>query len=274
MSKSKGRRRNRKKVVTPAETPELLRTIRDDLLFLRNLNFGRPSRTEVRLSSGVLRRLLHEGLLQAGWNICFESGSPTIPATDLEAMLARVPPKYIHYAYAGGAATEGAQHVGYFLLVIPKDEYDRNNPGEKAKEIQSLFDHGAKRDFSLPEFLNSACVISGAAGVSRLELVKFVANKLGGVHWDNHRGGWTGPVSSRHLLLDEGHLIVGRLPAPLYETLSIAEAIAEAPDIEALCKKIDEVAPEEEVASNVIKFREGRTGKYSDLTFNTQSGNP
>jgi hypothetical protein len=274
LSKNIGRRQSRKKkVVTPVEIPELLRIIRDDLVFLKNLNFGKPSRTEVRLASVVLRRLLHEGLLQAGWNICFENGSPVITATDLEAMLDQVQAKYIHYAYAGGAHTEGAQHTGYFLLVIPKEEFDANDPETKIREIQSFLKPGEKKDFLLPDFISSPCVTSGAASVSRLELLKYVANKLGGVHWDNERGGWTGPVSSRHLLLDEGHLIVGRLPAPLYEVLSIAEAIATAPDIEKFCNKVGETAPEEDLALNVIKFREGRAGKYSDLTFNTKSEN-
>jgi len=232
-----------------------------------------PSRTEVRLASVVLRRLLHEGLLQAGWNICFENGSPVITATDLGAMLEKVPAKYIHYAYAGGAHTEGAQHTGYFLLVVPKEEYDASEPEVKVREIQNLFNPGVKKDFPLPEFISSACVISGSASVSRLELLRYVANKLGGVHWDNERGGWTGPVSSRQLLLDEGHLVVGRLPAPLYETLSIAEAIATAPDIKKFCNKVGEIAPEEDLALNVIKFREGRIGKFSDLTFNTNSEN-
>ena len=274
MSRSKGRRQRRnRKIVTKAEVPDLLRIIRDDLVFLQNLNFKKPTRTEVRLSSVVLRRLLFEGLLQAGWNICFEESYPSIPATDLEDMLEKVPSKYIHYAYAGGADTEGAQHIGYFLLVVPKDEFDNQDAESKVKEIQGLFKPGAKRDFSLPEFIRSACVISGSARISRLELVKYVANKLGGVHWDNERRGWSNPVSSRHLLLDEGHLIVGRLPAPLYETLSIAEALASAPDIEKFCSKVNEIAPEEDFAVNTLRFREGRAGKYADITFNTKSEN-
>lgn len=101
-------------------------------------------------------------------------------------------------------------------------------------------------------------------------MVRYVANKLGGVHWDSRRGAWTHPAASRHRLLDEAHLIVGRLPAPLYEVLSIAQAVAESSDVSRLMEAILAIAPEEDGAMNVLRFREGRVGKYADMTFNSK----
>jgi hypothetical protein len=142
---------------------------------------------------------------------------------------------------------------------------------ETVKSLQNQIKAEKMRDFPLPDFLSSPCVISGNTGISRIEIVKYVANKLGGVHWDNERGGWTGPTSSKHLFLDEGHLVIGKLPAPLYETLSIAEAVARASDIDKICARVAEIAPEDQAGSNVIRFREGRIERYSDITFNVSN---
>jgi hypothetical protein len=117
---SRAKRKKLQKVVTSMEVPELLRIIRDDILFLQDLNFSGPTRSEVRFASMVLRRLLHEGLLLTGWHLCGEKNYPIITATDLESMLGEVPRQFIQYAYAGGASTVGAQHNGYILLSIPK----------------------------------------------------------------------------------------------------------------------------------------------------------
>ena len=69
------------------------------------------------------------------------------------------------------------------------------------------------------------------------------------------------------ILLDEAHLMVARLAAPLYEVISIAQALAESDDCSRLMEHIDVVAPENERAVNILSFREGRIGKYADMTF-------
>jgi hypothetical protein len=250
-----------------SEVPEFLRTVYDDLVFLRSIHFARPSRTEVRLSSSVLRRLLHEHMLAAAWRIAEMPGEPRIRAVDLEAVIGQVPRRFVHYAYAGGAPTERAQHSGYVLLVVPKDEVINGNYEATARAVSEKLQAGEHREFLLREFCESASVMSGSAALSRVEIVRYVANKLGGVHWDNERGGWTSPQGSRHRLLDEQHIVVGGLPGPLYEVVSIAHAIAFAPDTSSLMEAIDRKAPEEVPPVEVLKFREGRTGKYADLTF-------
>ena len=267
------KRKSRIRKVTESEIPEFLRLVKDDIAFLRSLNFREPSRTDVRLASGVLRRLLYEELLKAAWAICGFEEDLRINATDLDAMIGELPRRYIHYAYAGGAKTKGAQHCGYMLLVVPKEEVSPEGPKRTAEELHKHFSAGKRRDFSLSDFNASACVVSGEAGVSRLGIVRYVSNKLGGVHWDNERGGWSEPVGSRHRLLDEAHIVVGRLPAALYEVLSIAQAVAESVDVKTLCEKIDSIAPEEALEANVIRFREGRIGKYENITFQEKNEN-
>lgn len=273
MSKAYRRRRKRAKRIelTEQEAEEFLRLVRDDLDFLRQLDYRSPTRTTVRIASSILRRLLADGMYQNAWKLAGFDAEPRIRAIDLEAVVEKVDRRYIHYAYAGGANTEGAHHTGYALLVVPKSEAEVEGHEDAAKRLSSLLKPGVEREFLLTEFCTSAAVISGSAGVSRLGIVRYVANKLGGVHWDNRRGAWSDPVGSRHRLLDEGHLVVGRLPAALYELLSISQCLATSEDTSRFIEKVVEIAPESEEALNVIKFREGRSGKYTDLTFNNSS---
>lgn len=252
------------------QAKELLQTVRDDLMYLSSLNFKNPTHSEVRIASSILRRLLYERMYIAGWTVAELEGEPTVIATDLSVMIEDVPDSYIHYAYAGGAKTGGAHHTGYFLLVIPKEDHEKEGAEATAKRIQKSFKPSQRRSFSVDEFCASPCVASGAARVSRVDLIWYVANKRGGVHWDNHRGEWTNPVDARNRLLDEDHLIVGKLPASLYETLSIAEALTTSADCQKFVDRVAKMAPEDELSDNVIKFREGRIGKYSDLTFNSK----
>lgn len=274
MGKQSRRKTLRKEVrieLTQGEVHDFLRTVKDDLLLLRRLDFKRPLRSEVRVASSILRRLLYELMLLNAWRLCSLPDEPRFNAVDLDSMLASVDAKYIHYGYAGGATTDGAQHKGHVLLEIPKAEIDAEGQDAVIQRIAAKMGTPDMRAFTLSEFCASSCVASGAARVPRVAMVRYVANKLGGVHWDKRRSEWTDPVGSRQRLLDEAHLIVGRLPAPLYETLSIAQAVAESGDTMRLIEAIDTLAPEEEGAINVLKFREGRGGKYADMTFNAHA---
>lgn len=254
--------------LTEADRREFLHIVRDDLRFLQRQDYRAPSRTDVRIASSILRRLLGDGLLEGAWRLAGFHGEPSINAIDLAASLDGIDSRYIHYAYAGGAETAGAHHLGYKLLVIPRDEAGAiEGDEERMRKLAAAGQRITKRDFTLSAFCTSPAVVSGSASVSRLGVVRYVANKLGGVHWDNTRGAWQDPVGGRHRLLDEAHVIVGRLPGPMYEVISIAEAIAKANDVERLLEVIDREAPEEPFSANVIRFREGRTGKYTDMTF-------
>lgn len=257
--------------LTNEERLDFLRVVRDDLLLIQRLNFSRPLRSEIRVASSILRRLLHELMLLNAWSLADLPGEPRFKAVDLGGTLASVDRKYIHFAYAGGASTEGAHHLGHILLVVPKTEVAAEGKEAVQRRVSNSIKPIEQKDFSLSEFCQSPCVASGSETVSRVAMVRYVANKLGGIHWDNQRGEWSDPVGSRHRLLDENHLIVGRLPGPLYEVLSIAQAVATSADTQRLIQIIDEVAPEEEHSLNVLRFREGRIGKYTDVTFNSKA---
>ena len=266
-SRHKNKRRQKETILSEVQAKEFMRVVRDDLEFLRSLNYRKPSRTEVRVASSVLRRLFYDGMYLNAWVLAGLDGEPSIPAVDLQTIVSELQPHHIQYAYAGGAPTDGAHHKGYVLLAVPAAEAEAEGYEATARRISGLIKPGATRAFSLSEFLAAPAVISGNAAVSRLGVVRYVANKLGGVHWDSERGGWSNPVSSRHRLLDEEHLMVGRLPAPLYEVISIAQDIAYCDDTIRFIERVADVAPEEEREWDVLSFREGRIGKYADITF-------
>jgi hypothetical protein len=250
---------------------EFLWTVRDDIAFLRGLDYGKPSRSTVRVAASILRRLLVEQMYHAAWHFIDPSYVPSVLAMDMRAAVARVDPRYIHYSYAGGAPTEGAQHKGQTLLVIPKEEVDLAGPEAAVKRIQEQLGH-QEASFPIADFCQSPSVIVGGNEISREAVIRYVANKLGGVHWDNVRGAWTDPVGSRHRLLDENHIMVGRLSAPLYEVLSISFDLTRSPDADTLVQRISETAPEPELSQNILRFREWRTGAYADMTFSLPQG--
>ena len=263
--KKKGRQRLVK--LTNDQVAEFLRTVRDDLEFLRSLDYRSPSRTEVRIASSILRRLLYDGMYKSAWAMAGFDGDPTISAVDLQAVVADVDPRFIEYAYAGGAKTDGAHHKGYALLKVPKADREAEGDDVLIERLRRCVRPGETREFSLQEFIASPAVISGDAAMSRLGVVRYVANKLGGVHWDSKREAWSHPIGSRQRLLDEEHIFVGRLPAALYEVVSIADAVSSCNDTARMIARVEEVAPEEERGTEILSFREGRIGKYADLTF-------
>ena len=249
------------------EIPDLLQLVRDELNYLQGKVRTDVSRTEVRIISGILRKLLYDGLLYATWKAMRQESEPKIEFVDLQAVLRDTPREYVHYAYAGGAHLPGANHSGWVLYVFPKDVHEANGtPEGLAQEVAERLHPGVKTFRTLHEFMASHCVESGTFGVSRIELVRYVSNKLGGVHLDKGRAAWEDPLGSAYRLLDEEHIVVGKRLGAHYEIMSIAEDLCGSADLKSLVDKIDEEFPAAELDENVIRIREGRIGPYADFT--------
>lgn len=258
------------------DTYELVRIVAEDLVYLRDLDFSISRRPEVRIASSILRRLLHDGTLISTWRVLGFPDQPIFKAIDLNAVLSDIPRRYVQYAYAGGAKLPKASHTGYVLLSIPKEEHEaRGRPEVFARELQEKLVLGATKDFPLDQFCVSPCAISGDSGVSRLQLVRYVANKLGGVHIDAGRAAWSDPLGAQHRFLDENHIRVGRFPAVYYEIMSIAQDVSGSEDIRQLIDTAEREFPEESAPDEILSFREGRGGDYANMTFtpNTSESN-
>jgi hypothetical protein len=157
-SKRKPAPPQQRKELTHDETQDFLRIVRDDLALLQALNFSKPSRAEVRVASSILRRLLHEGMYSNGWRIAGFADQPSFVAVDLLAAIDGIDPKYIHYAYAGGAKTMGAQHSGHGLFVVPKEEAEVEGTDTVIGRLNANFRPGLRRTFTLAEFCASPSV--------------------------------------------------------------------------------------------------------------------
>lgn len=262
-----GRREKTYRIESQEQLNDFLLTVKGDLEFLRQLDLSNPTTTLVRIAASIMRRLLGDGMYEAAWHFVDREKEPCVAAIDLLEMIGGIEPKYIEYAYAGGARTSGAQHRGHVLLRIPKEEIEAEGEDVINKRIHSNIRVGERRNFRLQEFCQSASVVSGRSEVSRLGIIQYVANKLGGVHWDNKRSAWVDPVGERHRLLDEQHLIVGKITAPHFELVSIADDLRTSSDAEELIDRISGIVPEPDYSENILKFREGRSGPYADMTF-------
>jgi hypothetical protein len=229
-----------------------------DLEYLSELPRDRlPSHTEVRLAAGVLRRLLIDDELRRVWrSLNAPPGvEPTVEATDIDTSLSKWNQKWIRYAWAGGAAAAGAHHRGVIFAVIPKAEYEPYGTPQAFLKAHPLPLTGERRRMSVKAWLRSTSVAiqtneMGLVAISRASVLKYVANRKGGVHFDPNR---TLDLKSKRKvrraveaqLLDHGLLRVGHLKGPEFEVASLAHAIAESDWAAEFVRVAQEVAPED-----------------------------
>jgi hypothetical protein len=129
----------------------------------------------VRRDSAVLRRLLLDhgkGTLRQYRQELGLKGEPKIRAIDLKTA---VPGEWsdVVLGAAGGATIDG-----FTLALIDT----RSQPLPEPQRV--VF---PTRQFRLSEFLDVPCMIVAARAVNRREVIQYVANKLGGVHFDQSR---------------------------------------------------------------------------------------
>lgn len=232
-----------------------------DLEYLRDLPRDRlPSHTEVRLAAGVLRRILVDngGELSAFWGPMIGKTAhiqPTVEATEIDSALAEWRTEWIRYAFAGGATTQLAGHTGMILAVIPKADHELYGSAEATLAAHPMPMTGEKRLLTVGAWLDSTSVAiktdeMGLVRVSRRSVVKYIANRKGGVHFDPRRDLTLKNEKHRrevveHHLLDHGLLRIGHLSGPEYEVVSMAQAVGRSDWAEQFIEIAHNAAPEE-----------------------------
>jgi hypothetical protein len=206
-------------------TIERIRVTVEDLAFLRDEWDQDVEDASLRRSSPILRRLLVDGDLQRAWRDLGLDKQPIVRAPSLEATLRRVPLKNVSFAQAGGGIYRG-------LCVAPNIEISMYLPPEEAQRIFGSPDESPDRDFSLKRFLNGACVVVTGTSISRHTILKYVANKLGGVHLDPSRDPAKDEERKFSLLDDvRSQYVTCDKPSIYFEYLSIGQALLKSPDI-------------------------------------------
>lgn len=200
---------------------QLVKTVIEDIKYLRDDWNDEIDDASLRRGSVVLRRLLINHDLQRAWTSLGMGVPLTIEAVSLRMVLKSVAIKNIYFASAGGAKYKGATVARFFMAKGSAPLQRSGSSSAPSKEI-----------FGIKQFLRSPCLIVKGQEVQRGELVEYVANKMGGAHFDSERH--DGDINR---LMDE---VMGEGPQILnkkvifYELLAIGQAVAESENIKSL----------------------------------------
>ncbi len=188
-------------------SPELVAVVGEDLLYLANdWPSGEIRDDEIRRSSAVLRRLFNYRDLIKVWVSAvgkkdFLVPSSYVSVTDVNRL------REVDFA-----TSSPAQNIGMkiFAAIVFNKIQEGAPPISIKEEVAPL-----KRYLNQP-----ACVISGVL-VTREELVQFVANKLGGAHFDAGRD--KPNERAIHVMTQYS---IGNRPALVHEMLSCGQVLA------------------------------------------------
>jgi hypothetical protein len=225
--------------LTGAEVERLV-LVGGDLEFLLGLPRDRLlTHTEVRLAAGVMRRLFVDDQISLVWrSLAPPRGYKlAVEGADIDATLKNWPAGWVRYAWAGGATTSLAHHKGLFLAAVPKAKWEPYGSETAFFEANPLPHRIERRLMATSEWLRGTAVAiqtgAGLVRISREAVLKYIANRKGGVHFNPDREPPAADNKKRMArrqiewnLLDHGLLRVGHLSGPEYEVNSMVHAIA------------------------------------------------
>lgn len=230
--------------MTPDERA-LVRTVLEDMKYLRDEWDDAIDEDALRRNSTVLRRLLIHADYSKAWRAVGLAKEPRMQAVDMSAFLKGIAPEHIIVMQIGGGDHLGGVQMG------PSGGFTYEMTPQ---EVQARFEVGkTKLDDMQPcgmrEYMNRVCMAirvsaSGAAieSVTRHQLVNYVANKRGGAHLDARRDSQD-PTERVYMALDrvfDGSARTADLPAVYFELLSIGQAVVRLDDAKAFMDRASE----------------------------------
>ena len=215
-----------------------VRTIIEDLEHVREQCESRVGEPDVRRLSAVLRRLLIDSDLRKAWKLLGFEKEPKLQAPTLGPLLKTYPLKRVLLAWAGGALAQGQGSgnvkVAEMYSLEPESGVDVED--EPLPPMERPWP-----ELGLRRFMEEPSVIVRGKKIPRRVVLKFVANKMGGAHFDEDVG--KGSEAELYRLLDEyawlGQGLDGR-PMLSCEVMSIAQALVESADLAQLRDRYDE----------------------------------
>jgi hypothetical protein len=188
-----------KPISTDGELAEHSRMLESDLdsLFKLVFTYRKPlAEGDIRLASVILRKWLTDGLLG---HYCHVGGvSPTLEALDtIEICDAVAAHPHVNYFLAAGIMANGRPIESIYNATIPY-------PGKPLISIKMK-----RREFQLQDFLRQKRMYFEGDFYTCEDIIKYVANKLGGAHLDFSREKFQG-IERAAAYMTYG----GRLPDP------------------------------------------------------------
>ena len=207
----------------------LVKTVVEDLEYLRNEWGSDVEDATLRRGSVILRRLIVQGELFKVWRELELDGKPKVTAPRVEYFLTPANKKRIVFVVAGGGKYQGLE----IALVI----LNRGSAPIEAPPDANPQEH----EFSLAKFARSTSIYVKGVKIRRQEIIQYVANKLGGAHVDHRR---RGKLAKKFEALDESIGLFQVQGAPeisgknsvYFELLSIGQLLAHSKSMDRLIR--------------------------------------
>ena len=219
---------------------KLLETVNEDLTHLSTKWNQDIDDASLRIASPILRRLLIEGMLCRVARMLkkqIQIMAPLICRTEKFENL-----RDIAFYQCGGAKYKG-------MIVQSVSQVNRAlSPQEITKLYEAAKDTIDKSyPVKVSVFLKQTSFVIKGIAINREEVIKYIANKLGGVHYDSKRkiGGDTSKITLEHkyALMDKvrDELMLADKNAVYYELLSIGQRIINSRDVQKLRKELKRI---------------------------------
>jgi hypothetical protein len=201
------------------EELELLAAVKSDLVFLEDEWDETIDEQSLRRGSTVLRNLLVDNALGRAWRLIGQKGEPEIEAVDLTAALAGLRMDKVIFAAAGGGVSGGVQLSGGMVYAEAMDEQTVKERYERRGGRPPM------RLYRVSQFLSSPAIVVDGERISRHLVIKYVANKKGGAHFDFKRKKDEAAYRLLDKVTEEGYALTDK-DAVYFELLSIGQALA------------------------------------------------
>jgi len=212
---------------------DYLRVIAEDLELLKNSWTHQYPEPDIRRGSAILRRLLVDNEYMHAWKQVGFERQPTLNAVDLSLLIEGIPESQIIVSLAMGAHYRDAYWAGICLT--------SNNM--RIKTHDSKFNsqsYPGERTYYLSEYLSSSSGIANSKHITRKDVIKYIANVLGGVHINPKQRKQEAKLVAR---VEKFHkkIQLQKSDGLLIELTAIAQAIGQSADCSKLIAKIRSV---------------------------------
>ena len=210
---------------------ELIRVVSEDLDYLSDEWNQDIDDASLRRSSPVLRSLLIEGHLMRVVNMLNEQVMLMTPLVSMKEDTLNDPS--IVFYQSGGANYKGmeVQFTSQRNRALSPEEIKETY--EEQKELI-----GKNHPIKLTKFMKQVSFMINGTKIDREEVIKYIANKRGGAHYDGSRNeqkpGSKGNLERKFMLLDTIHsgTAMADKNAVYYELLSIGQRIVASHDVQ------------------------------------------